>query len=74
MPKTGTQPRPGDLWLSRPPNLMVARIVAVDRRTDPGVVSYELQGDDGLLPECVNHASLDDGWWQTFQPLTRRFG
>lgn len=67
-------PRPGELWLSRPPYLMIARIVAVDRRSRPGVVSYELHDEDGSLLVGQIHASLDDGWWHAFQPLIRRYG
>lgn len=67
-------PRPGELWLSRPPYLLIAHIVDVDRRSNPGVVSYELLDEDGSLLEQVSHASLDRGWWHTFQPMSRRYG
>jgi hypothetical protein len=67
-------PRPGELWLSRPPYLMMARIVAVDAAARPAVVSYELFDEDGWVLESVEHAQLDAAWWRTFQPLTRRFG
>jgi hypothetical protein len=54
---------------------MIARIVAVDLRSDPGVVSYELHDEDGLaLLVRINHATLDEGWWHAFQPMIRRFG
>jgi hypothetical protein len=76
MPQVRTKmPLPGELWLSRPPYLLIARIVDVDeRRPGGGVVSYELHDEDGAVLEKVRHASLDPGWWQTFQPLHRRQG
>jgi hypothetical protein len=68
-------PRPDELWLSRPPYLMIARIVDVDEDAPGGgVVSYELHDEDGSVLEQVGHASLDAGWWRTFQPLTPRQG
>jgi hypothetical protein len=71
---TQTIPRPGERWLSCPPYLLIAHVVAVDERLDPPLVSYELQDDDGQLLECVEHALLDEGWWKTFQPMIRRGG
>lgn len=68
-------PRPDELWLSRPPYLLIARILEVERHgPDGGVVSYELLDEDGRTVEQVNHAALDEGWWQAFQPLTRHYG
>jgi hypothetical protein len=67
-------PKPGEVWLSRPPYLMMARIVAVDVEAEPAVVSYELHDDDGALLQAVEHARLDRGWWQTFKRLEARFG
>ena len=68
-------PRPDELWLSRPPYVMIARIVDVEERgPGAGVVSYELYDEAGSVLEQVRHASLDDGWWRTFQPLVRRQG
>lgn len=70
-----TTPKPNELWLSRPPYLTIARIVAVQQQgPDDGIVSYELLDDDGYVLERVNHAALDAGWWRTFQPLKRRYG
>lgn len=69
-----TLPRPGELWLSRPPYLMLARVVEVDTASEPAMLSYELRDEDGSLLEAVQHAVLDRGWWRTFQPLARRFG
>ena len=67
-------PRPSQLWLSRPPFLLLVRILEIDERSDPPVVSYRLHDEDGSLLEEVRHASLDDGWWRAFQPLIRRYG
>jgi hypothetical protein len=73
-PDLKSLPKPGDVWLSCPPYLMLARIVAVDLEQEPAVVSYELHDDDGSLLQPVEHATLDRGWWRTFQPLERRWG
>ncbi len=67
-------PQPSQLWLSRPPFLMMARILEVDEGSDPPVVSYRLHDNDGSLLDEVRHATLDDGWWRAFQPLARRYG
>jgi hypothetical protein len=67
-------PKPGEAWLSRPPYLMLARIVAVNLDADTPVVSYELHDDDGSLLQAVEHATLDHGWWRTFQRLEPRYG
>jgi hypothetical protein len=69
-----TLPKPGEVWLSCPPYLMMARIVDVDLVHEPPVVSYELHDDDGSLLQAVEHATLDPGWWRTFQRLEPRFG
>jgi hypothetical protein len=76
MPKVHTKlPQPGQLWLSQPPYLMIARVIDVEERAHgAGLVSYNLYDEDGSVLEHVNRASLDDGWWRTFQPLTRRQG
>jgi hypothetical protein len=67
-------PRPDELWLSRPPYLMTARILEVEERTDGGVVSYELCDEGGAVLEQVHGASLDQDWWRNFRPLVRRQG
>jgi hypothetical protein len=69
-----TLPRPGEVWLSCPPYLMLAHIVEVDVEAETPVVSYELHDDDGSLLQAVEHATLDSGWWRTFQRLEPRFG
>jgi len=53
---------------------MLAQIVDVDLASEPPVVSYELHDDDGSLLQAVEHATLDHGWWRTFQRLEPRFG
>ena len=72
-PRTRTQPRPGDIWLSCPPYLLIAQILDVDRKHSPGAVSYELHDENGFPLERAT-AALDEGWWQAFQPLVRRHG
>lgn len=67
-------PKPGEVWLSCPPFLLSARIVEVDLVAEPPVVSYDLHDDDGSLLHAVVHATLDRGWWRTFQRLEPRFG
>lgn len=73
-PDVKTTPRPGEVWLSCPPYLMMARIVEVDAEAEPPVVSYVLHDDDGSLLQAVEHAALDYAWWRTFQRLQPRFG
>lgn len=73
-PSVKALPTPGEVWLSCPPYLMLAHIVDVDVQADPVVVSYELHDDDGSLLQAVEHATLDRGWWRTFQRLEPRFG
>ncbi len=76
MPQLHTRmPCVDELWLSRPPYLMIARIVEIEQ-TGPGtgVVSYVLYDDAGSVLEHVSREALDAGWWGTFQPLTRRHG
>jgi hypothetical protein len=76
MPKVHTKmPEPGELWLSRPPYLMVARVIDVDEPgLGPGFVTYRLYDEGGSVLEHVDSAPLDDGWWRAFQPLIRRQG
>ncbi len=74
MINTKSVPRPGERWLSCPPFLLIAHILQVDEATEPALVSYELQDEDGFLLELVEHAVLDEGWWRTFQPMMRRCG
>jgi hypothetical protein len=71
---TKSIPRPGERWLSCPPYLLIAHILRVELVSDLPLVTYELQDDDGLVIERVEHAVLDQGWWTAFQPLRQRFG
>jgi hypothetical protein len=71
---TKSTPRSGERWLSCPPYTLIAHILRVDRTVEPPLVTYELQDDEGDLVESVEHAVLDEGWWQAFQPMHRRFG
>lgn len=71
---TQSIPRSGERWLSCPPYTLIAHILRVDRTVEPPLVSYELQDDEGRLIESVDQAALDEGWWQAFQPMQRRFG
>jgi len=71
---TQTVPRPGERWLSCPPYLLIAHVVAVDQSAEPPLVTYELQDDEGFLLESVEYAVLDEGWWRTFQPMLQRCG
>jgi hypothetical protein len=71
---TESTPKAGERWLSCPPYMLIAHILRVDDRTDPALVTYGLQDDDGFLLESVEQAILDDGWWKAFQPMHRRFG
>ena len=73
-PNVKSLPKPGEVWLSCPPYLLMARIVDVDLVAEPPVVSYELHDDDGSLLQAVEHATLDRGWWRTFKRLEPRFG
>lgn len=73
-PNVKSFPKQGERWLSCPPYLMLALIVDVDLTAEPPVVSYELHDDDGSLLQEVEHATLDRGWWRTFQPLEPRYG
>ena len=73
-PNVKSLPKPGELWLSCPPFLMLAHIVDVDIQSEPPVVSYELHDQDGSVLQAVEHATLDQGWWRAFKRLQPRFG
>lgn len=74
MVDTKSIPRSGDCWLSCPPYTLIAHVLCVDRTVDPPLVTYALQDDDGGLIERIEHAVLNEGWWNAFQPMRRRFG
>ncbi len=67
-------PKRDELWLSRPPFSLIARVVDVDRARLPLAVSYELCDDDGSVLARISDIPLDETWWRAFQPLTPRFG
>jgi hypothetical protein len=71
---TQSIPQSGECWLSCPPYTLIAHILRVDRSVQPPLVTYALQDDEGGLIESVEHAVLDEGWWQAFQPMRRHFG
>jgi len=71
---TKSIPRSGERWLSCPPYTLIAHILSVDDTVEPHLVTYALQDDEGGLIESVEHAVLDDGWWQAFQPMRFHFG
>ena len=51
-----------------------AHVLGVERVEGRSLVSYELQDEEGLVLERVDHAILDDGWWRAFQPMRQYFG
>jgi hypothetical protein len=69
-------PQPDQLWLSRPPYQLIARVVEVEQgdREGDGAVSYVLYDEAGSVLEHVDRAPLDDSWFYAFQPLTKRQG
>lgn len=71
---TKSIPRPGERWLSCPPYVLIAHILRVEQANEIPLVTYELQDDDGMVIESVEHAVLDEGWWKAFQPMRQRFG
>ena len=73
-PNVKSLPKPDEVWLSCPPYLLLARIIDVNLVAEPPVVSYELHDDDGSVLQAVEHATLDRGWWCTYQRLEPRFG
>jgi hypothetical protein len=65
-------PSSGQLWLSRPPFCLIARVLSVD--LIGGRIEYELV-DRGGAPLCEPVSmELDESWWRFFKPLTRRMG
>jgi hypothetical protein len=74
MVDTKSIPQAGERWLSCPPYTLIAHVVQIDQSDGLPLVTYDLQDEDGLVIERVDHALLDDGWWKAFQPLRRYFG
>ena len=73
MPITRRQPQRDELWLSRPPYMLMAHVTGTTEEGEPRV-SYELLDDDGRVLAGPFDEPLDNSWWQNFQPLDRRFG
>lgn len=61
------------LWLSRPPYLLLARVLSLVEAGDRTSIDYELYDYEGDLLMRVCH-ELDGTWWNDFQPLVRREG
>ncbi len=74
MPHTRSTPTQGELWLSRPPHALLARVRSVDLQARPPMIEYELMDEDGLPLSCPVSTVLDSNWWTNFQPLVRREG
>ena len=74
MPKTRRiTPQSGQLWLSRPPCVMVAHVRSVEPDMQPPRIEYALVDSDGsALAEVAGE--LDHTWWRNFKPLVRREG
>ena len=74
MRQSRTPPIAGQLWLSRPPFLLIAKVESVFEYSGRIFIEYELLDDDGT-PLCGRVTEpLEDSWWASFQPLVRRFG
>jgi hypothetical protein len=74
MVDTKSIPKRGERWLSCPPYTLIAHVLGVEQIDGLPLVSYELQDDDGVAIERVEHAVLDDRWWSAFQPMRQYFG
>ena len=73
--RTRPAPQADELWLSRPPCLMIARILEVEERAaGQDLVSYVLYDEAGSPLEHVDRAALDAEFWHAFLPLTPRQG
>ncbi len=66
-------PESDQLWLSRPPYVLIAQVLSADLEARPPTIEYALLDDDGsTLAEVAGE--LDYTWWANFQPLVRRNG
>jgi hypothetical protein len=72
--RTRPAPQADELWLSRPPYLMIARILEVEETPGQDLVSYVLYDEAGSPLERVDRAALDTEFWRAFRPLTSRQG
>jgi hypothetical protein len=68
------RPHRGELWLSRPPWLLVAHVLGTARDRSGPRISYELLDADGSLLLGPVEVPFDEAWWRNFQPLHPRFG
>ena len=66
-------PKSDQLWLSRPPYVLIAHVRAVDAEARPPRIEYALVDADGSTLADVA-GELDHTWWASFQPLVRRNG
>ena len=67
-------PEADQLWISRPPFMLVAHVLSVKPGPAAATVEYELLDDDGsplIGPVAI---ALDSSWWATFRLLVRRQG
>ena len=75
MPQTSTiAPEADQLWLTRPPHALLARVRSVEPDALPPTIEYELLDEDGLPLTPGLSTVLDSSWWTNFQPLVRREG
>jgi hypothetical protein len=73
-PSARTMPWPGQLWLSRPPFLLLAQVLSVELQSAPARVEYQLFDEEGYpLTDPVTEP-LGPRWWADYRPLTPRFG
>ena len=69
-----TDRAPHQLWLSRPPYLLLARVTNVAQVGSGHEVEYDLLDIDGSTLVGAVREPLDSNWWADFQPLVRREG
>ena len=74
MPKTHPTPAVDDLFISRPPYLLIGQIVRVEATADPPQIVYDLLDESGDSLCGPVREPLGARWWANFQPLVRRDG
>ena len=75
MPVVHRIPVPGELWLSRPPYSLMARVLTTRAEGNADTrIEYEILDDDGAVLAGPIRERLDDSWWRNFQPLEPRYG
>lgn len=74
MAKTHPTPAVDELFISRPPYLLIAQILSVEATVNPPQIVYDLldEGGDSLCGPV--REPLDATWWANFQPLVRHDG